>query len=298
MNKILPIALIVMALSFCNNDSKSHKTSELLGPKEKPVIVERSENKIIKPSKYGYFKEWDIKNNRAVKPFPASKKKTYDSYIQVGYNESGHVIQYRRYDHHKKLLTQRFVYNDRGKVKTSTLYARYKDLGRVKVESVYNALGNEVYRNTYARLSGKWQLKYKTTFDIKHRRVKLSEEFGDDKNRIEYVEFKYKKSKLYSKTYFNRDSALMESSDYGEIYLDRVEYFQKAKQLAKVIWYKKSDAPKKLNFTAKYFYKKSNTIIKYYDEKGKFYRKSVENAKGKVIHEEYANDKKLKIPAK
>ncbi len=298
MYKILPMVFIVMALSFCNKDSTSHKTSESPDHKEKPVIVERSEDKIIKPSKYRYFEEWDIKANRAVKPFPSSKKKKYDSYIQVGYNQLGHVIQYRRYGHHKKLLTQQFVYNDRGKVKNSILYARYKDLGRVKVESVYNALGNEVYRNTYARLSGKWLLKYKTTFDIKHRRVKLSEEFGDEETRIAYTQFKYKKSQLYSKTHFNRDSALMESSDYSEIYLDRVEYFQKAKQLAKVIWYKKSDAPKKLNFTMKYTYKKGNTIVKYYDEKGKFYRKSVQNAKGKVIHEEYADDKKYKTPAK
>ncbi|GMT49103.1 MAG: hypothetical protein IEMM0008_0642 [bacterium] len=298
MNKILPIAFIVIALNFCNNDSKSHKTSMARGHKEKSVIIERSEDNIVKPSKYGYFEEWDIKANRAIKPFPASKKKKYDSYIQVGYNKSGHVIQYRRYDHHKKLLTQRFVYNDRGKVKNSILYARYRDLGRVKVESVYNALGNEVYRNTYTRFSGKWLLKYKTTFDIKHRRVQLSEEFGDDENRIEYVEFKYKKSALYSKTYFNRDSALMESSDYNEIYLDRVEYFQKAKKLIKVVWYKKSDAPKKLNFTMKYTYKNGQTIIRYYDEKDKFYRKSVQNAKGKVIHEEYADDKKLKMRSK
>ncbi len=298
MNKILPLTFIVIILISCNKDSKSRKTSETPGRKDKSAIIERSEDNIIKPSKYRYFEEMDAKTNKPIKPISAAKKKNYDSYIQTGYNEEGQAIQYKRYDNQKVFLTQKLVYNDRRKVKTSTLYARHKDLGKVKVESVYNALEIEVYRNTYIRLSGKWQLKYKTTFDIKHHRVKLSEEFGDNKNRIGYVEFKYKKSKLYSKTYFNRDSALMESSDYSEIYLDRMEYFQKAKKLKKVIYYKKSDAPKKLNFTKKYSYTKGNTIIKYYDEKGKFYRKSVQNAKGKVIHEEYADDKKLKMPAK
>lgn len=268
-------------LNFCNNKTISKGDLER---ENRVILVDLdSQKKEKKPIKWKYFKEWDKKSNKPIKPISNSEKDTQKSHLKVGYNNKNQIIQVNRLSYKKKFLTIKYEYNDRGNMIKQKLFLNTKR-EKTKIVSYYNLFKQKIEQETYIKKknSKKYKLFRREYLNSKNLITKVKF-YDDERNLMSYNSLTYDKdSNLISKKIYNRDIKLLDSAEYEkELYLHFVEHYRKDGKLIKKLFY--NQEVNKLGHWNKYIYKNGRIIVYSYDPKNNLIGKEVQDAKGKTI---------------